>query len=299
MGDVIERAKPVILNQVSESIRDSESARIELIKMLKINSPIIIKSGVEFKGHLGSGRSSNVDLVKLRNGDSDIDAARKVYRGDIRYEEEGIRAKAIHDQKVWFDFYTSGLPVPHFSKVDLRRGNPNYLSVYMENMEQKDSRLSTCHDPEYGYLKIRWISSKENSKLIQDMAKDYAKITNLGYVNSYVDFWFFYKKGETRERVIMDYTGFKKFPLDFPENSREKTNFDTMFKSSTKRLILGFKSSRESNLFLNTFIENCKNPHGKEIASELKSVGLYHSIIREVGRIKDQMARGYHSSQWQ
>jgi hypothetical protein len=58
------------------------------------------------------------------------------------------------------------------------------------------------------------LNPKKNKKLIKNLAVDFATIIKLGYSPNVINFWHFYEKGDTMERVIIDYTSLRKRPSE-------------------------------------------------------------------------------------
>jgi hypothetical protein len=117
----------------------------------------------------------------------------------------------INNQKVWLDFYNAKLPVPKLHKLDLRKKSPTFEQVIMSNLKKGRKKLIPVN---IGSVpkNLLLLNHKTDKKLIKNLANDFATIMNLGYSPSVIDFWHFYQKGNTMERIIIDFTSLRKTP---------------------------------------------------------------------------------------
>ncbi|MFA5764200.1 MAG: hypothetical protein WC915_05330 [archaeon] len=174
--------------------------------------PIISKSNITLGKVFGVGVEGEVRNATLKEkGRLSISVAIKKLNPFFR---SFITKKVLIDnQKVWLDFYKAKLPVPKLHKLDLRKNSPTYENVIMSNLK-KDHKILIPVNIGKTPKNLMLIDPKKDRKLIKNLATDFAKIVKLGYSPSVIDFWHFYKKGNTMERVIIDYTSLRKRPKD-------------------------------------------------------------------------------------
>jgi hypothetical protein len=144
-----------------------------------------------------------------------LDAQKANYKLYLRDNQKSV----LSLQKSWYDFYIAGLPVPKFSKIDLRKSSPNRFATYMEDVRKRFGKLEETH-VNGRPIKILELDAKENKKLVKGLAKDLATIFNLGYYPEYFDFWHFYGKGKSKNRVILDFDSFKKIPFELKSETK-------------------------------------------------------------------------------
>jgi hypothetical protein len=174
--------------------------------------PIISKSTITLGKVFGIGVEGEVRNATLQEkGRLSISVAIKklnpVFRSFIS------RQVLVDNQKVWLDFYNANLPVPKLHKLDLRKKSPTFENVIMSNLKKGHKKLipvNIGNSPKNLIL----LNPRKDKKLIKDLATDFAKIVKLGYSPSVIDFWHFYEKGKTMERVIIDYTSLRKRPRE-------------------------------------------------------------------------------------
>ncbi len=160
-----------------------------------------------------------------------------------------LRHSFLNHQKAWKAFKKAGLPVPTFSKLMLKKDNPYYLSVFMEDLEKKYGPLRDIHIE--GYPKrLSELTAKNNSTLIRDLASDLATIHKLGFSTEFIDFWHFYitPNGKTN-RVILDFNDFYK--AKHPQDTRIKANENI-------RMIKYYFGKKEFYIFYKEYLRNLR-----------------------------------------
>jgi hypothetical protein len=126
----------------------------------------------------------------------------------------GEAKEKIIDQKVWKAFFKAGLPVPRFSKLDLRVESETFLATFMEDMRERFGKLYDGHRGGRPDIDLFRRVNKDR-KLVRTLANDLATIFNLGYTFPFLDFWHFYEMGNGKlGRVILDFNAFEKIDLD-------------------------------------------------------------------------------------
>jgi len=116
---------------------------------------------------------------------------------------------AILAQEVWRDFQKANLPVPSYSKIDLRSTSPTFMTRFMENLKIKYGPLIDGH--KHGAPKKEVFERvRKDPELVKKLAQDFATIHNLGYTSELLDFWHFYEKNGKLNRVIIDFESFER-----------------------------------------------------------------------------------------
>ncbi|MFA5764141.1 MAG: hypothetical protein WC915_05020 [archaeon] len=177
-----------------------------------------------------------------------------------------IVADAILAQKVWFAFYKAGLPVPRFSKIDLRGKSKTFLSRYMEDMGLRHGELTDGHligKPREDIFN----NVKKDPKLIKFLARDLATIYNSGYFSSFMDFWHFYKLSNKKlDRVILDFESFEKLTLTKNNLLTEVSLGHVKHNVNDMKQALGLSY----NVFRIELLKKVKNPAIRKLINEFK-----------------------------
>lgn len=163
-------------------------------------------------------------------------------------------SNAIDSQLAWRSFFNAGLPVPKFSKIDLRR-RKEFLATYMENLELRHGKLVDCHlrgKP----VELKKLKVNLNSGLLRDLGGDLANIYNLGFYPKLIDFWHFYGEGRKKGRVILDFDSFRKV------KSREEFK---EFSLSSILTIKEFLGKKEFDIFLDSFLKRLSNKRVEDL----------------------------------
>jgi hypothetical protein len=168
---------------------------------------------------------------------------------DPRYSPTDL---VLQGQKAWQAFHKAGLPVPEISKVDLRKNSPHYLHLFAEDLRKKHGKLYDCHTVGRPTFFSNFSFPKDKT-LIENLANDLATIHSIGFFPGNVDFWNFYKKGNTWGRVIIDFDNFKR------RGKIQHTN-KAIENISDIANYLGPRS-KAFKLFIGNYSKTCKNKH--------------------------------------
>jgi|GEM_PF-1373744 len=174
---------------------------------------------------LGKGHESKVHSAKIKshttlfkNGKIRVAVRRmrKKYKKDPVTSKDRILSARI----TWRDLKGAGLPVPAFFVPILRKKSKEYLSVMMEDLSRTYGKIipiNTGHNQPHPWF-LKKLTLKKDSELISAMAGDFAKITSLGYVPGYIDFWMFYRNKKTGKlnRLIVDIFDFERPTIIYP-----------------------------------------------------------------------------------
>ncbi|VVB74947.1 Uncharacterised protein [uncultured archaeon] len=179
--------------------------------MAKRKNPLLLHNAeVKIDTKLGEGRfyEAHKAQVREKTGRRRLLAV-KFTRRDTHYILPEL--SIIRQQKTWADLRKNGLPVVEFSKVDLRKSSKTRLHVFVPNLERRYGKLIPTHDSAWMYegglpkpTFLKQLKLSTDKKLIDELSSDLAKIHKLHYAAWVVDFWHFYKKGDTYERIILD-----------------------------------------------------------------------------------------------
>lgn len=187
---------------------------------------VFVRSKIPFKG-----------LIKNLNRKSNFQ----------RYTPEKI---AIIGQQAWFAFLKAKLPVPKISKLDLRKNSKYYLHLFVEDLRKRHGELIDCHtqgDPTF----FKRLLIPRDRIILKKLAGDLSKIHSLGFAAENVDFWHFYRKKNTWDRVIIDFDGFRKQG----KARHQESVFENIYDIGTN---LGTKS-KEFRYFIHDYTKNCNN----------------------------------------
>ena len=179
----------------------------------KISNPKLKGSKIKISKSLGKGQGGGLSPKVRRAIIREPGTKRKVYAAMKKlaiFGETYKREDIAQGQVAWKAFYRAGLPVPKFSKVELRKGHEHYLAVFMEDMVKKHGRIIDGHELGQPVF-LRKLSVERNGSLIKNLAKDLATMHNIGFTTRYLDFWHYYKNRKGKwNRVILDFNGFEK-----------------------------------------------------------------------------------------
>ncbi len=221
-----------------------------------IKKPVFSKIGV--------GAESTVHKVtlKFKNGKKrkvvlkEMQRKRKIsFKGPVNLL--GKRERIINAKKAYAAFKRAALPVPSFFVPRLRYFSAPE-SILMENLTKRFGKIFPINpmknntDPIF----LKKLLIKKDSVLIKDLAKDLATIFNLGFVPYAMDFWMFYKKGNSYDRVISDITLFT-----HKNDAIHSQTPKAFFKENMRDSVFAFKENmgqREFELFYGEFLENLK-----------------------------------------
>lgn len=170
-------------------------------KVKKINSPIICNSKINFLDEIGHGFCGVVNKYSLeKNGKKNFSAVKKFDNPNYKVGVEDI----VKIQNVWKILYENNFPVPRFSKVDLRKNSPTYLNIFREFLYKKNE-LIDCH--KRGRFRLpKKFNFVRDKKVLNELAQDIAKLSSLGVIAEFPDFWNFYKKKDgSLGRLIVDF----------------------------------------------------------------------------------------------
>ena len=165
----------------------------------------LLANGVVKKGKvIGPGNNNTITRITL------LERSGKKRRLVARYRETRFptKEKAIEYQKKIDTFRKAGLPVPKYSKVDLRENSPTYLHIFQPDLEAKYGKLIPINNnrgvPDGKPAFLANLTLKKDKILIEELASDLVKIHNTKHISFWIDFWHFYKKGDTYGRLIFD-----------------------------------------------------------------------------------------------
>jgi hypothetical protein len=198
--------------------------------MAGIRAPRLTKRKTRVKHKRGSGFDGTVSvasvegfkgpvLIKVPTRPKRLNPNRPGYKVAM----QSVRRNLIAQQKAWFALFKAGLPVPRFHKIDLRRQSKHYLSTFMEDMSKRFGKIYTGHIMGVPVF-FDGLSLKRDRTLIRNLAKDLAKINGLGYFPEAADFWSFYRKNASWDRVIFDFGAFGK-PQQFVRDTQLAIQF--------------------------------------------------------------------------
>ncbi|MFA5764006.1 MAG: hypothetical protein WC915_04290 [archaeon] len=155
-------------------------------------------------------------------------------------------------QRIYRKFKQANLPVPSFSRtIPKDASSRQKIVIVAENLEKKHGKLYDGH--KNGELRFpKQLSIKEDRKLLVDLAKDLATIHNLGIACNYVDYFHFYKKGNSYDRVIVDFD-----KLEFRSGSKLQKSIYVNLRSFLKALRYGpgLEPTPEFKFFLKSYLK--------------------------------------------
>jgi hypothetical protein len=228
---------------------------------------------------LGRGQQGTDSIKRTRVGNVDVaekhisDLARcelvhnfkkRIRKKKNPYSHESV-AKTITAQRAWFAFFKAGLPVPEFSKLDLRTRSNNFLSRFMQIIKPKDSQLVDGHVAGSPNPDV-FVSIRKKPNKIKELAKDLVTIYDLGFFSRHLDFWHFYiGKNNEWERVILDFESFERI-------RKEKKKFNNDAGVWIKCCLFDMKRALGENYFIfrNEMLDTIKDPKIKQIIRNLK-----------------------------
>jgi len=213
---------------------------------------------------IGEGAESNVYRVtlKFKNGKKRKAVLKELERKEGVFFKKpvkflGKRERVINAKRAYTAFKRAALPVPSFFIPRIRYFSAPE-SILMENLTKRFGKLFPINSKKRSAhpVFLKKLSIKNDSVLIKNLAKDLATIFNLGFVPYAMDFWMFYKKGNTYERVLVDLTLFT-HKTDEIYSQIPKS----FFKENLQNSVFAFKENmgqREFELFYGEFLENLK-----------------------------------------
>lgn len=221
----------------------------------------IVKKGILIGKGQRPGRPSTVYRAELveSNGTRFVAAAKKIKPNALL--EKAERKIALQGQLAWRAFKRAGLPVPSFSRMDLRKKSNAYLTNYMEDVSLKHRKLFDGHEKGIPVF-LKRFSFQKDKNIIMDLAKDLATIHNLGFATHHLDFWHFYQSGNTYGRVILDFHDF------FKVNNKvySKDTHDIFY--SNYFYLNQVLEPRAFDLFIKTYLTNMRPNNPGYFASE-------------------------------
>lgn len=175
-------------------------------KLNKDKIPILAKSKIEKKGVIGQGVAGVVNKYKVSENNFGKKKKYLVAGKDFRYlNPTSKKERLITTQKIWFKLFEAGLPVPKFSKIDLRKSSLTYLTIFREFVKNK-GKLVDCRNDKGEFILPKDFNFKRDKKLIKGIAKDLVMLGHLGITTKYLDFWNFYKmKSGGYNRILVDF----------------------------------------------------------------------------------------------
>lgn len=221
-----------------------------------IKKPVFSKIGV--------GAESTVHKVtlKFKNGKKRKAVLKELERKKGVFFREpvnflGKRERVINAKRAYTAFKRAALPVPSFFVPRIRYFSAPE-SILMENLVKRFGKLFPINSKKRSShpVFLKKLSVKNDSILIKDLAKDLATIFNLGFVPYAMDFWMFYKKGNSYDRVISDITLFT-----HKNDAIHSQTPKAFFKENMRDSVFAFKENmgqREFELFYGEFLENLK-----------------------------------------
>jgi tRNA A-37 threonylcarbamoyl transferase component Bud32 len=228
--------------------------------MKKNKSPILINAKIRKGRVVGKGQKEHKSqavrevFIKERMGKKGFfHGVVKRFLPSQTYNQINARQAVINSQLAHRAFLKLGLPVAKIAKADLRTKSKNYLNIFYENLERKYGKLYDCHKKGVPKFLERFTVEKDK-KLLKDLGSDLAKIHSSGYITGFIDFWNFYKKGETYGRVIVDFDNFMK----------DKNNALEMFAFNNLFDIRNYLGPREFNEFINSYYDTLTNNELKQ-----------------------------------
>jgi hypothetical protein len=169
--------------------------------------PKLIKAKVTKKRVLSDGRMDKITRVAIE----EHSGRKRFLVARFQKQTTPQAAKAIDYQKKLYLFKRAGLPVPSHSKIDLRKRSPTYLHIFQPDLEKRFGKLIPVNEVNlftgHSHGKptfLRKLSLQKDSQLIESLAKDLATLHSLDYFSHWIDFWHFYKKGNSFGRLIFD-----------------------------------------------------------------------------------------------
>lgn len=236
------------------------------MQVRKSRIPSIVNATIQKKEVLCEGNNS-ISKITLKERTGRIRRLVTRRRLSLPWERGAIE----YQQKLQV-FRKMGLPVPAYSKVDLRKKSPTYLHIFQPNLERKHGKLTPVNlytNEQAGRpVFLGELTLAKDRALIGKLAEDLVKLNENGYVSHWIDFWHFYKKQDSYERLIFDIDELHK-----AQGADHSSQVSHMFHEIGRYL-----KREEFSHFVREYIAHCKN---KKLATFVeqrfveKPVGYY------------------------
>jgi|GEM_PF-1738665 len=224
--------------------------------------PILSGAIIEIGEQIGNGRGFAAHHTKVteRNGEKKALALKYARNWPISPKSTLLKA-----QKVLVRLREIGLPVPRFSKIDLRRRSTTHLHLFQPNLERL-GKLIPVNNSEGLPVFLRELDLKKDRDLIRVLARDTTTLHRNGFMTPIIDFWHFYKRGKSYGRIILD--------VEFLVPSKKITQTHIIHTLSTIDKYLG---REEMQCFAREYAKHCPN---KEIAKRILWLYIPHHTRR-------------------
>ncbi|MFA6064588.1 MAG: hypothetical protein WCW44_01140 [archaeon] len=229
----------------------------------KRNIPQLAGSRIKKQREIFEGRTISARRITLVERTGRI--RKLVLRKPVSFMHNPQRA--IDYQTKWEEFKKVGLPVPDYSKVDLRKGSPTYLGIFQPDLEKRYGKLIPINNTSYeGHNGrphfLKQLKLGRDRRVLGELASDLSKLHELNYVGYWVDYWHFYKKGNSYGRLMIDLEELYKRDLT---KSRDSQVASLIHMFQEFKVYLGEK---EFDYFVNQYIKHCKYKPRSELVAD-------------------------------
>ncbi|MFA5931048.1 MAG: hypothetical protein WC821_01925 [archaeon] len=219
--------------------------RARVKKRLEKKEKLVIRRGKE----LGEGVEGTVYQVSVRKKGTLFrkGAAQKKFfsYGNWHPLEKQVLVK---NKRIWRKLKDAGLPVPSFYAVDLRKYSRKYKTVLMEDLTKKFGEIIPVNSDIGLPVKLGELKIPRDQALLSELGKDLAVMHNHNLFSDTIDFWGFYKKGESHGRVIIDYS-----------RMFEEQTYSVQSAVSQITIIRDYCSSKAGIALLESYFKNLKD----------------------------------------
>lgn len=214
-------------------------------RSLQKKEKLIIRRGKE----LGEGIEGTVYQVSVRKKGTLFGkkAAQKEFFsvGNWHRLEKQV---LIKNKRIWRKLKQAGLPVPSFYAIDIRKYSRKYKTALMEDLSKKYGEIIPVNNERGLPTKLSMLKLPRDSALVNELGKDLAVMHNNNLFSDTIDFWGFYKKGESYGRVIIDYS-----------RMFEEQTYSVQSAASQVTIIRDYCSSKVGIALLESYFKNLKN----------------------------------------